>query len=374
MTRRQLIVEGEKMADAQLAQFKAGKTIAIGWVDAVMWAGYAAFSHASSKPDYAAAIENMGEQFKWQPLLHSGTPLHADDLCIAQTFLDAFATLPNPAKLAACQERFDAVCDAIDHGTGKSGPPGAKQPELIWWWCDALFMAPPSMARLSAITGDPKYLRAMDAEWMQTANLLYDEEEHLFYRDSRFLHDKTANGHKVFWTRGNGWVFAGLARTLRFIPQQFANRARYETIFKAMAAKLASLQQADGTWHSSLLDADQYPDPETSGTALDCFAIAWGINNGLLDRATYLSVAAKAWSALLAARRPDGLLGYVQGVSDRPGFVKADGTQLYATGAFLMAVCELADLAPLTVPAPPKLSIPEAGNAPAHGPQAELGP
>jgi len=73
-------------------------------------------------------------------------------------------------------------------------------------------------------------------------------------------------------------------------------------------------------------------------------------------------------SALLAARRPDGLLGYVQGVSDRPNPVKADGTQLYATGAFLMDVCELADLAPLTVPAPPKLSIPEAEKAPSQKP------
>ena len=127
-----------------------------------------------------------------------------------------------------------------------------------------------------------------------------------------------------------------------------------------MAVKLASLQQADGTWYPSLLDAAQYPDPETSGTALDCFAFAWGINNGLLDRATYLPILEKAWSALLAARRPDGLLGYVQGVSDRPKPVTADGTQLYATGAFLMDVCELADLAPLTVPAPPKLSIPAA--------------
>jgi hypothetical protein len=50
----------------------------------------------------------------------------------------------------------------------------------------------------------------------------------------------------------------------------------------------------------------------------------------------------------------------VQGIADRPKEVKADGTQLYATGAFLMAVCELADLAPLSVPAWPKLAIPDA--------------
>jgi unsaturated rhamnogalacturonyl hydrolase len=363
MTRQQLIAEGEKMADAQLTQLNGERKIAIDWVAGVMWAGYADFSHVSSKRDYAAAIERVGEQFQWKPILRPKNPMHADDLCIAQAFLDAYVALPSPAKLAASQSRFDAVCNAIDQGTNKDGPPKTDRSELIWWWSDALFMAPPSMSRLSAITHDPKYLRAMDAEWAQTADLLYDKEEHLFYRDSRFFNDKTANGHKVFWTRANGWVFAGLARTLRFMPRDFANRARYETIFNDMAVKLASLQQPDGTWYPSLLDAAQYPDPETSGTALDCFAFAWGINNGLLDRATYLPVVEKAWSALLAARRPDGLLGYVQGVADRPKPVKADGTQLYATGAFLMDVCELADLAPLTVPAPPKLSIPNQGKA-----------
>jgi len=212
-------------------------------------------------------------------------------------------------------------------------------------------MAPPAMARLSVITKDPKYLNAMDKEWSRTADLLYDKDEHLFFRDNSFLSKLTKNGQKIFWSRGNGWVFAGLARTLTYIPSDSPVRAKYVTIFKDMAAKLASLQQPDGTWRPSLLDPDQFPDPETSGTALNCYAYAWGINNGLLDRATYLPVAAKAWGALLAARRSDGLLGYVQNVGDSPASVKPDGTKLYATGAFLMDASELSKLAPITVPA-----------------------
>jgi rhamnogalacturonyl hydrolase YesR len=147
------------------------------------------------------------------------------------------------------------------------------------------------------------------------------------------------------------------------MPGNYPGRARYVAVFKDMAAKLASLQQADGTWRPSLLDPDEFPDPETSGTSLDCFAFAWGINNGLLDRATYLPVAAKAWAALMAARRPDGLLGYVQGPASAPKAVAANGSQLYATGAFLMDVCELSKLAPIDVPAPPQLTIPPAATA-----------
>jgi len=352
MSKEQIIAEGDKMADAQLAQF-AGRNTGIGWVQGVMWAGYADFSHVSSQGNYTDSITRMGNTAHWRPSLDPKRPSHADDLAICQAFLDAYVTNNDPARLAPTQSREEAVCEAIQKEVVPSNT-GPKGPKLIWWWCDALFMAPPTMARLSIVTKDPKYVDAMDTEWWRTADFLYDKDEHLFYRDARFP-GKLKNGKKIFWSRGNGWVFAGLARTLTYLPANYPSRAKYVAIFKDMAAKLASLQQADGTWHTSLLDPDDSLGPETSGTALDCFAYAWGMNNGLLDRATYLPVATKAWAALLAAKRPDGLLGYVQKVGDAPGAAKVDETQLYATGAFLMDVCELSKLTPIIVPPPLQL-------------------
>ncbi len=350
------------MADAQLAQL-AGKPGKIDWVSAVMWAGYADFSHASSKPAYADAIDQLGESVHWTPQLRPKFQNNADDLCIGQTFLDAYVRKGDPARLAPIRQRLDVVSDFIEK-TEAPEVPAAKAWDLTWWWCDALFMAPATHARLSAITKDRKYLDAMDKEWWKTAALFYDKEEHLFFRDESYVDKRTKNGKKVFWTRANGWVFAGLARTLRFIPADYPDRARYVAVFQEMAAKLASLQGADGAWRASLLDAAEFPQPEASGTALDCFAYAWGINNGLLDRATYLPVAERAWAALLAARKPDGLLGYVQRVAASPGGVRAEDTQLYATGAFLMAASELARLAPISLPAAPQL-----GTQPAPSPK-----
>jgi len=355
MTGAQFIAEGEKMANAQLAQL-ANKKPEIGWVPGVMWAGIADLSHFSSNGAYAKAIEELGDEVHWTPTFEATkNPFFADDFCICQTFLDAYVTKNEAARLAPSESRIGAASDHIEK---KESPyvAGAKDDRLTWWWCDALFMAPPVHARLSAITKDHKYLDAMDKEWWKTADLLYDKEEHLFYRDEVFLNKRTKNGKKVFWSRGNGWVFGGLARTLAYVPPDYPSRPRYVTVFKDMAARLASLQQADGTWRPSLLDPGEYPYSETSGTALDCFAFAWGIDNGLLDRATYLPVAAKAWAALMAARRPDGLLGYVQGVGKAPGAVRANGTELYATGAFLMAACELSKLAPIDVPPAPRLT------------------
>lgn len=350
MSKDQIIAEADKMAAAQLALF-SGTNPKIDWTAGIMWAGYAALSRVSSNPAWANALLDMGRQARWTPIFYNPkAPLNADDIAICQAFLHVYAQKPDPAILAPTKSRMDAISDFI-----------AKEPEnppqLTWWWCDALMMAPPGMARLSVLTHDPSYMAAVDTEWWKTAALLYDKDEHLFFRDKRFLTMRAKNGKKVFWSRGNGWVFAGLARLLPYVPEADPLRGKYIAVFKEMAAKLASLQQPDGAWRPSLLDPDQFPDSETSGTALDCFAFAWGINHGLLDSKTYLPVASKAWAALLAARRPDGVLGYVQDIADRPNFVKADGTKIYATGAFLMSAVELSRLAPLTIPHTEKLSI-----------------
>src|ERR1700678_2934255 len=47
MSKAQIIAEGEKVADAQLAQL-AGKPADIKWVAGGMWTGYADFSHVAT--------------------------------------------------------------------------------------------------------------------------------------------------------------------------------------------------------------------------------------------------------------------------------------------------------------------------------------
>ena len=54
-----------------------------------------------------------------------------------------------------------------------------------------------------------------------------------------------------------------------------------------MAAKILTCQQADGLWRASLLDPDSFPLKETSGSGFYTYALAWGVNQGLLDRATF---------------------------------------------------------------------------------------
>ncbi|MDE7237624.1 MAG: glycoside hydrolase family 88 protein, partial [Paramuribaculum sp.] len=106
----------------------------------------------------------------------------------------------------------------------------------------------------------------------------------------------------------------------------------------------ASLQTGDGSCHASLLDPSAYPDPESSSTGFILYAIAWGVNEGLLDREAFMPVIEKGWEALVGALEPDGKLGYVQPIGADPRSVTRDMTEVYGTGAFLMAGCQMCRL------------------------------
>src|SRR5207249_5457812 len=119
-------------------------------------------------------------------------------------------------------------------------------------------------------------------------------------------------------------------RVLQYLPENFPDRQKYVDLHKRMAAKIIALQGEDGLWRSSLLDPDEFPSPETSGTALFTYALAWGINNGTLDRETYLPHVLKAWTGLVGKVTPEGKLGYVQGVAAAPGNTNPENTHEYA--------------------------------------------
>ena len=213
-----------------------------------------------------------------------------------------------------------------------------------WWtWCDALYMAPPSFITMSKITGDPKYLEYADTQWWKTSDYLYSSEDSLYFRDDRFFEQRSDNGTKIFWSRGNGWVIAGLARLLEDMPEDYVNRAKFEQQYREMAHKVLSIQDEDGLWRVSLIDPTYLDMGESSGSSFFTFALAWGINNGLLDE-SHRPAVEKAWKALCGNVNEWGRLGYVQQVAGSPYPFYDYQWQVYATGAFLFAGCEMLKL------------------------------
>jgi len=152
---------------------------------------------------------------------------------------------------------------------------------------------------------------------------------------------RTATNKKVFWSRGNGWVMGGLVQVLERLPKNDAYYARYLNLYKKMAAKIATLQQADGLWRASLLDNQEFTNKETSGSAFFVFALAWGVNHHHLDKDTYMPVVRRGWEALISAVQPSGKLTWVQQIGSEPKSVKESDNQEYGSGAFLMAGTEM---------------------------------
>ena len=205
-------------------------------------------------------------------------------------------------------------------------------------------MAPATWFGLTEATGDPRYAEYAHKEVRATVDYLFDEKHMLMYRDSRFKTRQGDFGEQLFWARGNGWVFAGLARMMEYISKDHPERDYYEALFLKMAAKLKSLQKKDGSWAMSLLAGEKIPQPETSGTGFFTYGLAWGIKNGLLDAAEYEETVAKGWNVLNAAVHPDGKLGWVQAIGAAPASVSYDDSQVYGVGAYLLAGSAIFDI------------------------------
>jgi len=307
------------------------------WTWSVLYTGFMAASPALHDPKYRDAMQGMAEKSHWE--LRSEHP-NADDQSVGQTYLELYLQNPAPEKIAPTRAALDDLL------AGGAAPIPKEQAQIPWWWCDALFMAPPVWSRMYAATHDAKYLDYIDRHWWETSDLLYDSQRHLYFRDVTFLHKTDERGNPVFWSRGNGWVMGGIARTLDYMPQDRPSRIRYETQLREMAAALAPLQDSrNGLWHSDLLDAADYPQPEVSGSALITFALAWGVNHGVLDRATYLPVIARAWRGLVGQIYSDGRLGNIQQTGAAPAHYLPSSSYTYGVGAFLLAGAQVEELA-----------------------------
>ena len=341
------------VADRQLAQLAAEGSAAAeslppggprGWERAAFWTGLTHFAEATGDSVYREAILAQGRANEWR--LGDWLEL-ADDHAIGQSYLWAARHGAGDAALVPMRSNFDAILadPPVVHLSFWFGEEGYGKTECLvrWCWCDALFMSPPAMIGLSLATGDERYAAYAFAEFRATTEFLFDPVEKLYFRDSRFFGQRDEAGRKLFWSRGNGWVFAGIANILGMLPEAHPERPYFEALFVSMAERLVELQKPDGYWPPSLLAPADSP-PETSGTGFFTYGFAWGIRHGLLDRDRFLEPAFRGWRALTRAVAEDGKLGWVQQISDRPAEVAESDTQFYGVGAFLLAASEIAGL------------------------------
>jgi unsaturated rhamnogalacturonyl hydrolase len=357
----------QHVADWQLAN--PGHPEMTGWIQAAGEAGMMALAGISGDTKYRDAMLAMAETNGWQL---GGRMYHADDQCVGQTYAELYFLYRDPKMIAPLRERYDSILAKSSDAPSLDFTQPDKKALEQWSWCDSLFMAPPAWARLSAATGDPKYLDFAVQNFWRTADYLYDKDEHLFFRDSTYFKKTEANGKKVFWARGNGWVMGGIVRILQYLPANHPDRPRFEQLFKDMADKILACQQPDGLWRVSMLDPDSYPLKETSGSGFFTYAFAWGVNQGLLDRAKFEPAIHKAWTAMVGCVDGEGKLTHVQPVGSDPRKFADDSTAPYGVGAFLLAGTEIYRLALFENTKPKAVKVSNPANFPRESETVEL--
>ena len=313
-----------------------------GWVKAAFYIGLDRFAAKMNDPYLLGRVRQYS--------LNAGLELghrawHGDDQAVAAVYAAVALRENNPAMMTKSMEEFDHIIaqnytnslEFIEPQDGSSE--GTCQ--VRWCWADAIFMAPPAWALTTQVSGDPRYVDYAAKETRAIIEYLQDPETGLLFRDSRYFDAVTDNGQGVFWSRGNGWVFAGLARFIEAMPEDHPERPLMVETFQTLAAKLVTIQREDGYWPTSLLDPELLTNPETSGTAFFGFGLAWGLNNGLIEGAEYVQARDKAWDAMRAATENSGMVGWVQQIGKDPQLTTAGTSQLYATGGMLLFAAEM---------------------------------
>jgi rhamnogalacturonyl hydrolase YesR len=316
------------------------------WTNGALYAGMAEWARIADDNKYFEWLKGIGEKNSWTYNIQKNPRrrYHADDYCVGQMYVDLYRKYRDKKMIVPITNYLDQIIkDPAKGGLIFVDTKNYASTER-WSWCDALFMGPTVWAKVGNVTGKRKYTDFMYQEYKSTTDYLYDKEEDLYFRDSNYFTRKENNGAKVFWGRGNGWVFAGLPIIMRELPERHAHKDFFITIYKEMATKLVSLQDANGYWHASLLDPASYPNPEMSATAFFVFGIAWGINNGYLDKDTYLSSVVKGWKSMVGCVWPDGKIGFIQPIGADPKSVTKEMTEVYGVGGFLFAGAEITRL------------------------------
>jgi unsaturated rhamnogalacturonyl hydrolase len=310
------------------------------WTRAVYYEGLMALYKLKPDTAYLNYAVRWGEFHKWG--LRDGIKTrNGDNQCCGQTYIDLYMIDRYKA------ERIKDIKASIDNmiSTEKIDD---------WNWIDALQMAMPVFARLGSIYKDNSYYDRMHEMYLFTklkhgTTGLYSTVDHLWWRDKDFVPPyKEPNGKSCYWSRGNGWVVAALVRSVEFLPKNSKYSKEYIATLKEMFEALVPLQRTDGFWNVSLMDPTNFGGKEVTGTALFVYGMAWGINQGIISKKTYLPVVQKAWNALVTESvHPNGFLGWVQGTGKEPKdsqpvtYDKVPNFEDFGLGCFLLAGSEM---------------------------------
>ena len=155
-------------------------------------------------------------------------------------------------------------------------------------WIDDMYMITAVQIQAYRATGDKKYAERAAREMILYLDSL-QRPNRLFYH---------AQDVPFFWSRGNGWMAAGMTELLSSLPKDNPDRPKIMKGYNKMMESLLKYQAENGTWRQLIDEPDSWN--ETSGTGMFAFAMITGVKNGWLDKNIYGAAARKAWLGLIS--------------------------------------------------------------------------
>ena len=325
------------------------------WTRAVYYEGLMALNAVAPQQRYIDYALRWANFHQWTPRNGVNT-CDADDQCCGQTYVEL---LPYAGK--DYKELLTNVIANLDHQMqtpntkGQTTTPKAKTDANSlygWWtWIDAIQMAMPLYMQIYKLTGDAKYRDHALKMYLWSRNEcgggLFNVKEGLWWRDADFVPPyQEKDGKNCYWSRGNGWVYAALVRSMNQLSPKDKAYKTFKKDFLLMSEALKNSQHADGFWRVSLVSDAVYPNPEMTGTALFLYGMAWGIQQGFLKADQYRPVCDKAWNALKSCLHKDGFIGWNQGTGKDPSagqpvtFTSMPDFEDYGTGCYLLGLSE----------------------------------
>jgi hypothetical protein len=254
---------GDKVAEWQIANLddfshirnaRASTKDRRGWVHGAMYVGMMNWAALPGNDEHFAPLRKISEEEEWR----LGERLfHGDDHIVGQLYLTFYKKEQDRKMIDHTIRQFNQILvadpDVSLELLGDGIPGVGRACQIRWCWCDALFMSPQTWIMLSLATGDDKYMAYADKEFWATTDYLLDPEYNLYYRDSRYFTMREEAGNKIFWSRGNGWVYAGLLPAVRAAVQGHVGHDRQPATRPRLLEPVVTGQEpesaAGNQWH-----------------------------------------------------------------------------------------------------------------------------
>jgi Predicted unsaturated glucuronyl hydrolase involved in regulation of bacterial surface properties, and related proteins len=255
------------------------------------WYGALTFAHLTGDNKLLTRLEE-----RFSPLFRADSilipvPNHVDNTVFGSVPLELYLLTKDLKYLTLGRKIADRQW-ALPEGTG------ATPESMIFYekgytpqtrmWIDDMYMITAVQVQAYRATGDKKYIERAAKEMV-----LYLDS--LQRPNGLFFH---AQDVPFFWSRGNGWMAAGMSELLSSLPENNPNRPRIMEGYKKMMTSLLKYQTENGTWRQLIDEPESWY--ETSGTGMFAFAMITGVKNGWLDKTTYGAAARKAWLGLIS--------------------------------------------------------------------------